>query len=202
MNTFSHIRMGKLLYRYIKDTFDISLDKGSFVLGNLMPDFKPSYLSKSHYLENWELPLQEMIQDLIGTKQESGLLDKKYSFTLGVICHYYSDFFCFCHGHEYNGGTLLHMKYEWDLLMHSQNNCGVLDGVEIIPDNKTYSDASKIFQSFEKLHLEYQKLKPSFDNDIKYSLMACIEVIAMTAKSSIAEVIEEEEYTYPALQII
>ncbi len=94
MNKASHIFLGKLLCERLKDQYGIFLNSESFLLGNILPDLSPKLLIKQHYLRNYRLYLIKKIQNILDDKQTSAVFGKRYSRNLGIICHYYADFFC------------------------------------------------------------------------------------------------------------
>jgi hypothetical protein len=183
MNTLSHVLLGRLLHQYIKDMTGIQLDKGSFILGNALPDFTSFYLSKPHYLDSWI----DYLQDEISTLTAGCLADNKAgrdeSKRLGVICHFFADFFCYAHTQKFTGGTLMHMRYEWRLYRHTRRFVPV--NTEQTQWHKCMAESAEaIYSNFKKLQAAYHEAKPSFHNDLCFSFQACAEVIMLILKAS------------------
>lgn len=188
MNTFSHILIGGFLHKYFLELHGIDLNYSSFIGGNLLPDFKPAYKRLPHELNSWEPFLKNEINKLSGCKQDKTRLSKNVSRRLGVICHFYADFFCYPHTEAFDGGTYQHVKYEWELDRFTRKYYPALYWTDFgsrIPLNRR---AENLYNEFSKLHKEYIMQDQAFENDIVYTLRACIDTLSMIfAHSAVKE---------------
>jgi hypothetical protein len=114
MNKPTHILIGKYLYGVMKDQYGIVLDRTGFLFGNVLPDLRPSFLTRPHFPEYNISYVKKEIRNLLSKKQKSAYFGRTYSRRLGVICHYYADFFCFAHNRYFTGDIVSHVKYEKD----------------------------------------------------------------------------------------
>jgi hypothetical protein len=177
MNTFSHVLLGRMLYRYIKEKTGFHLKSGSFILGNVLPDFNSFYLSKPHYQDSWEPYLRDEISKLAALRQDGESVSREASKRLGIICHFYADFFCHAHTRMFEGGTLVHMKYEWALFRYSRRR--------YVPANKKPRQdcpsacTDEICLNYSLLHRKYLEERPSFEHDMNYSFQACAEAVML-----------------------
>lgn len=99
-----HYKIAKKISDELKD-LGIQVHERSFLFGNFFPDLIHSYFWCKH-----EYPVS---RDYIRKKIES--LKKRplfFSFQLGILTHYISDYFCYPHSRVYDKGILDHIKYE------------------------------------------------------------------------------------------
>lgn len=107
----SHLRIGGLLYSWIKQTYMIKLHKAAFLYGCIKPDYEHLFCAakdlKDHhtYKHCFELVLK-MYEDMppVGGPQ--------FSLELGRICHYLMDFCTFPHCEASDFSLLQHILYE------------------------------------------------------------------------------------------
>ncbi|MBN7773581.1 zinc dependent phospholipase C family protein [Clostridium aminobutyricum] len=106
MYFFTHLAISKVLYQHFAD--EMVLDKRAFAFGNIKPDL-PSSQRKHHTLENCIFDVYKYFNQLMD--EEVSVVD--FSVSLGEICHYVCDFFCYYHLDEkhYNK-KLNHFLYE------------------------------------------------------------------------------------------
>ncbi len=185
MHTFSHILIGNLIYKYIKEQNGIELNWASFIYGSLLPDFTPSYKKMPHTPDSWARYLKSEIKKLSDHKQVSPYLGSNYSKRLGVLCHFYADFFCYPHTEAFDGGTYQHMKYEWELYRYTQQNNRVLNRADFGGQKIPIKHPDKIHSGFVTLHNAYLDEEHAFEHDIVFTLYACINTILMIAANSV-----------------
>lgn len=181
MNTPSHILVGRFLCQYVKEKFGIRLEKQSFILGNVLPDFRPSFFLRPHYLENNISYVRNEIQNLLNTKQRTASIGKDFSKHIGIICHYYADFFCFAHIKIPHLNLVPHMKYESDLLRYIRDNPVLIKKADFTPEFSEKVSTDMICRQFDKLHVDYLQRAPSCSNDLTYCILACVEAIVLIA---------------------
>lgn len=111
MNVISHLRMGTMVSKEIKN--QVSLKPYSFALGNMAGDLNPKLQRLSHYSDNCVNIIQTLINKLFN---EPDLSLTKLSFKLGEIAHFVADFFCFAHDSQrYHESLTTHTIYELHL---------------------------------------------------------------------------------------
>ena len=175
MNTSSHILIGNFLCRYLNVHYGILLDKKNYILGNVLPDYSPSFLVRPHYLKNNAGYVQKILQFLV-SQDSAAYNDKRQTRLLGILCHFYADFFCFAHREEVVLSLPEHIRYESKLHHYFTNHFQQLDslcfGIQPRPENSMPG----LYRQFEELHAGYLSSSPSFGNDLIYALTACIEM--------------------------
>lgn len=183
MNTSSHILMGRFLWEYAEQHYRIRLERKSYLLGNVLPDYCPSFLIRPHYLKNNAGYVQSVIRLLV-SRHPSGYHDKKDSHLLGVLCHFYADFFCCAHSEDFTGGLSEHIAYESRLHRYFVENLDQFGSIRFIAQSVPSAGADEIYRQFEALHSSYLLSHPSFGNDILYTMMACMDLIVLTCGSA------------------
>ena len=183
MNTSSHILMGKFLWEYAEQHYRIRLERKSYLLGNVLPDYCPSFLIRPHYLKNNAGYVQSVIRLLV-SRHPCGYQDKKDSHLLGVLCHFYADFFCCAHSEDFTGGLSEHIAYESRLHRYFVENLDQFGSIRFIAQSVPSAGADEIYRQFEALHSSYLLSHPSFGNDILYTMMACMDLIVLTCGSA------------------
>lgn len=186
MNSFSHIVIGRHLHRYIRERHGIELSLAGFLYGNLIPDYLPSYKRLPHTMEYWGNYLESEFGRLSALRHKTARFGMEYSKRLGIICHFYADFFCYAHTKEFTGGAYLHVLYEWALHRHLQEHLSALKEVDFTAGAGMRSgDAAGIRKRFKALQRQYLKEPASFSYDIAYTLRACIDAVATVAGNSV-----------------
>lgn len=176
MKKASHMMMGRLLYRYIKQHYKISLDEKSFLRGNLLPDYLPTVLTRPHDLQNSTEFVQSLIRELAGLPywQRHG---RSYSRRLGMLCHFYADFFCYAHRGRVMENLREHVRYEVRLQNYFYAQLEQLKSLRLIGRPVGDASADDIFRSFEQRHDRYLQTRPSFETDLVYAFAACADAI-------------------------
>ena len=186
MNTWSHIVMGKFLCRYVEKHYDIRLDQKSFVLGNVLPDYCPSFITRPHYLENNTVYVQNILYHLVPPKAPARN-DKKYSRLLGILCHFYADFFCYAHRGHAMKSLREHIRYEKRLHRYFVEKLKQICAVRFIAQPVPGAGAQGIYRRFERLHDSYLLSYPSYGNDLLYAMTACVDAVVSAAGAASAQ---------------
>lgn len=106
MYFFTHLFIAKALHQQLRG--EIELEQQAFLFGNIKPDL-PSPSRVHHTMENCLSTVLELA-DYLMTEE---VPVEKFSVTLGEICHYVSDFFCYYHlNEEIHNKKLKHVIYE------------------------------------------------------------------------------------------
>lgn len=176
MNKPSHILIGKYLCQYVNDHYKILLEPKSYVLGNVLPDYYLSFLIRPHCVKYQAAHVQNIIRLLL-TQRSNRYSDKKYSRFLGILCHFYADFFCYAHNDNFTGGISEHIAYENNLHRYLVENLEQLNSIRFITQPSPVTGVESIYRKFETLHSDYLSSHASFGNDLTYSLTACIDLI-------------------------
>ncbi len=188
MNKYSHIMVGELIYEHLKTEHGIHLEKESFIRGNVIPDFSYYAIAHPHFMKFSLGYVQAEIESLSNIYLESTFIDSDYSFRLGIICHYYADFFCFAHNSGYKQIVVNHLKYEHLLYEYFKDNfVSIVQTKFAFPDD-IRKNAFEINEKMILLHTEYARAEPSYDKDLIFALRACSETITSLAYCSLSQI--------------
>lgn len=111
MEKQSHIVIACIVRRQLQQQYGIQLAPGSFTLENILPDLIPAFLYRSHFLCFCRNYVLRLIRSLL-PRSKSVWNDCRTSLMMGVLCHFYTDFFCYVHMNRFHGGLRLHLLYE------------------------------------------------------------------------------------------
>lgn len=193
LNTFSHIVISGIVNRYIKRWYGTSINKYSFIYGNIIPDYKSDYTKIPHYKSSMPDFLHNEILSLSNIKQKnSAEFDKKISYRLGIICHYLADFFCYAHSPKFNGGFLAHIKYEFMLGKYNRKKKRILKKIDFLHPDDIITEPTKLIERLNDLLLEYEEGYNSFGTDIIYTVEACVQLVI-----SMLSILREKNELYP-----
>lgn len=196
MDKSSHLRLAGLLYAYTKENLGINLQIGSFIWGNLLPDYDLFFFMRPHFPQKniSHRYIRKRIQALIGSKQEPASIGKKYSRQLGIICHYYADFFCFAHNENFSGGLTKHMKYEQELDQYFQENYFYINQTgrtDAPPEATSEINSNNVHREFDQLYRRYLQSPPSYYHDLSYCILACLQAITLITAASVVQLPDE-----------
>lgn len=179
MNSYSHLHIGLVLLHALKKEYGIKLPKAAFVWGNIRPDFSIKYIKKPHYYNDSypeiKCMLKELIESGIENKSARALADR-----LGVICHYFCDFFCYAHHQDFSGKFKQHVYYEAGLNHYIRKRMPALKTLSWLKSEELPLDLEELFMSLEAQHRQYLSFCPNFGLDMICSLQACTEVLSRT----------------------
>ena len=187
MDSFSHNLLGKILLRHLEETYDIALERRSFLYGSVMPDFRRYYKCRPHRHRYWENHLKSEIHKLAAHKQSSRSFGRDYSRRLGVICHFYADFFCYAHTDVYDGGFYGHFKYEWMLGRRMRENADNFYRADLGIKPLAIVNPETIYGDFILMQSSYLQRRPDYMLDLTFALRACLGTISALAESSVVE---------------
>ena len=186
MNTPNHLTIGNYLYSYLETHYGISLRKASCLYGCVCPDFRPRVVLKPHHVENYLFHLQQVVTQMsLQRRTNADLYSKRLSLRLGILCHYYSDFFCFAHNTHYTGTSAQHVSYEHKLHMYFKEHMDVLDTLELVPQDRTLTAISGIHRQIADLHQQYMQAEPNMELDMIYSIKACLQILFSVLNASL-----------------
>ena len=180
--------MGRLLIEYAEKNFGVALNERRFLLGNVLPDYLPSFLSRPHFLKYSNDHVKKLTQKLLlrlPLAYETEKRRAKYAMRLGMLCHFYTDFFCHAHSPRFRLGPAKHTMYESELAQYFRDNYDSLKELTVMASVDDGFTAEEIFARFERLQQAYLEAEQAFLHDIVFGFYACVELIAMLARSAV-----------------
>ncbi len=176
MRKKSHLSLAKLLLKNMKMQ-DLNEHKKAFYLGSILPDLKPSFITRKHTIdETFGILLEEIKKVTVKYDVNKGI-NGYYARHLGVITHYLADYCTYPHNIEFSGTFSEHVTYEKELknMMKEYNHQeaarrdrekqGILHSLE------------EIERFILKTHKEYRKALKAVKIDIQYIHYLCHMVL-------------------------
>ena len=114
MRKKSHISLAKHIVN-ISELQSFDKHKKAFYVGSILPDCKPSFLTKRHEITATFDLVEKGIKKLTQGYQDVEDLSTMYFTKLGEVVHYIADYFTYPHNKEYLGNMKQHCIYEGQL---------------------------------------------------------------------------------------
>lgn len=176
MRKKSHISLARFLVDRMQ-VQDLHDHKKSFYIGSILPDIKPSFLTKRHTIDETFETLIDEINKITTDYDINKGINCYYARHLGVITHYLSDYCTFPHNSIFEGNIKEHMQYE-KLLKNSLKEYISRD--EVLRErkqNQKFHSPEEIIHFIKKTHKEYMKSLKDVHEDIQYIIYLCFKVV-------------------------
>ena len=176
MRKKSHILVARYLADQIPAVKSLQSHRKAFCLGSILPDIKPSFLTKKHeYFGTFE-EIQEKMKSLINSSPQEGK-ERVYWRRFGEIIHYMADYFTFPHNKNFTGNLYAHNKYEKHLKNHLKHyiESGAAGQMVITP--VYFESFQDLVTYIRKNHEIYLLRERNIAEDIQYILRTCSQVI-------------------------
>ncbi|WP_308784326.1 zinc dependent phospholipase C family protein, partial [uncultured Blautia sp.] len=107
MRKKSHILLARYLADQMKASESLQSHRKAFCLGSILPDIRPSFVTKRHEFFGTFDEVQEKLEALVeyGTEQYK---ERVFWRRLGEIFHYIADYFTFPHNKTFTGSLVQH----------------------------------------------------------------------------------------------
>ncbi len=176
MRKKSHLSLAKLLLKNMKMP-DLNEHKKAFYLGSILPDLKPSFITRKHNIdETFGILLEEIRKITVEYDVNKGI-NGYFARHLGVITHYLADYCTYPHNPEFLGTFNEHMTYEKELklMMKAYNHQEAARW-----DREEYGishSLEEIERFILKTHREYRRAIKAVKIDIQYIHYLCHKVV-------------------------
>ena len=181
MRKKSHISLAKHIV-HISDMQEFNRHKKAFYVGSILPDCKPSFLTKRHEItETFDL-MTSGIEKLVYGYDNADDLSTMYFTRLGEVVHYVADYFTFPHNKEYTGSIKEHCIYEGELKHKLRTYIKNITNKDIaIWENRMRLQELEKFQCIEDIckfiHIEHEyyisRKIHCIEEDCKYIVEIC-----------------------------
>lgn len=172
----SHISLARFLLNSMQ-VQDLTEHKKAFYIGSILPDLKPSFITKRHTIEDtFEILINEIKRITVDYDINKGI-NGYYARHLGVITHYLSDYCTYPHNQIFQGSISEHVYYEKEL-KHSLKEyvqCG--DNQRERRACQLFCDVDDIVGNIVQIHKEYLKALKNVHKDIQYIIELCYKVV-------------------------
>ncbi len=176
MRKKSHVLLSVYLINSL-DSNMLQIHRKAFIMGSILPDCKPSFVTTKHNVEETFDKLCIFINNLANYSVSSKKFSTSYCRKLGEVAHYVADYFTFPHNKVFNGTIKEHCLYEKKLkvaLNEYINSDEIYINKNIISGFKT---AGELCDYIIDLHSDYLKCNNSVESDCRYIVTLCHIVV-------------------------
>ena len=180
MNISSHLALGANLGK------QFGLNRWNllnFMLGNIIPDITLSFVKYPHTPEIMSYAVMDALQRSMSKKEEG--CSPNY-LRLGILIHFFSDFFCSVHNHPIGNLKQFHYMYEKKL-----ESMIVASGCK----SDMFADAAdnKLSEWINALHKRYCSELFGLERDMKYIPVVCSRILTGFFEPNASQAKHEEE---------
>ena len=175
MRKKSHVSLS----RYLLDHIDSELlenHRKAFIVGSVLPDCKPSFVTTKHNMEETFDMVCEFIRKLTVNSDDYKKISTAYCRKLGEVTHYLADYFTFPHNKTFDGTLRQHNSYEKHL--KNELKAFVQEGkAEAYAEHVIHFETlNQLLEYIKVHHRRYMNCKRSVEEDIHYILSVCYQV--------------------------
>lgn len=176
MRKKSHILVARYLADQMPADKSLQSHRKAFCLGSILPDIKPSFLTKKHEYFGTFDEVQKKMEALVNTSPKE-CKERVYWRRFGEVLHYMADYFTFPHNKNFTGNLYEHNKYEKHLKNYLKRyiNSGAAAQLAIIPVH--FRNFQELVAYIGNAHERYLLKERNIVEDIQYILSICSQVI-------------------------
>jgi hypothetical protein len=176
MRKKSHISLAKFLVRNNKE-HQLREHKKSFYIGSILPDIKPSFITRRHtFEETFDILINEIKRITVDYNFDKGI-NSYYARHLGIITHYLADYCTFPHNSCYTGTMTDHVYYEKEMKYRLREYIEANDNYMTSLHRYKPSTFEEIIQYIKATHKEYLEVIKAVKQDIHYIIELCSRVV-------------------------
>lgn len=184
MRKKSHVSLAKHIVN-ISDIPGFDKHRKAFYVGSVLPDCKPSFLTRRHEITETFNLVENGIQKLTRGYADIEDLSTMYFTKLGEVIHYIADYFTFPHNKEYSGNIRQHCIYEGKLKNKLQEYIRNLSEKDLrkwkynlrLEELEQFNSVADICEFLREEHRSYiRRGNHSVEEDCKYIVGICSKV--------------------------
>jgi len=176
MRKKSHISLAKFLMNNMK-VEDLNEHKKAFYIGSILPDCRPSFLTRKHSIDaTFPILIEEIKKITVDYDMEQGITGY-YCRHLGVITHYLADYFTFPHNSIFQGTIKEHCVYEKKLKFTFKSYVQEEDTQRDREQKSTFHSIDEIIRFIVKTHREYLKTLKVVKEDCQFIVDLVYKVV-------------------------
>ncbi|MBQ4283546.1 MAG: zinc dependent phospholipase C family protein [Lachnospira sp.] len=176
MRKKSHISLAN----YLLDSIDSELleqHRKAFIVGSVLPDCKPSFVTERHSIEETFDKVTEFVEKLTINHMDYRRISTAYCRKLGEVTHYVADYFTYPHNDVYEGSLKDHCVYEGEL-KHALVD--FIDSQQFVINHniaKSFKEPCDLCNYIRKMHQEYLNMEINIAVDCMYIVSLCQIVV-------------------------
>lgn len=173
MIVFSHLLLSRIIGAQLRKQGIMNLNIRRFAYGNIKPDISPMIRTQRHKIGESYTFVQDAMMDLANSSYD----DRRgwYSYHLGIVCHYITDFFTFAHNACFSGTFRQHMNYEMRIhdrviSMHGGLRADILS----LHQPQMILSIDELYAYLDRMHALYMDTPgPNVQRDLSFALIVC-----------------------------
>lgn len=176
MRKKSHILLARYLADQMQTTASLQSHRKAFCLGSILPDIKPSFITKRHEFYGTFEEVKERMRELADVRLDESN-QRVYWRRFGEVIHYMADYFTFPHNKTYTGSLAQHNHYE-KVLKNELKSC--IQGGEAcryLQPAIRFDTFATLIDYIEAAHERYLNKLRCVEEDIRFILNMCFQVI-------------------------
>ena len=177
MRKKTHISLGNYLINTMKLT-ELYRHRKAFLIGCILPDCKPSFVTKRHEFGETYEEVKEMIRILTRDWQFMLESPKAFWIKVGEVLHFVADYFTYPHNEGYAGTLKDHCMYEKRLKHYLKFYIFSGKAWKNQEEIRRFSGVEELFLYIEDKHREYLGQVHNVEGDTRYITNVCLQVIA------------------------
>lgn len=177
MRKKSHVSLSIYLINNLDSTL-LEDHKKAFIVGSILPDCKPSFVTTKHNMEETFDMVQAFISKLTEDSSDYKRISTAYCRKLGEVTHYLADYFTFPHNTVFKGNIRAHCMYEKELKFALR---AYIQSGEVYVNKRiagSFETADELCEFVRDLHTQYLKSKKTVESDCRYIVALCHIVVA------------------------
>ncbi|MDO5403173.1 MAG: zinc dependent phospholipase C family protein [Eubacteriales bacterium] len=164
---------------YLVDVMDSQLleeHKKAFIMGSILPDCKPSFVTTKHNMKETFDMVCEAIKELANASGDDfKTISTAYCRKLGEVTHYLADYFTFPHNEVFEGNIREHCSYEKKLKFALRE---YIDSSNLkVPEKCYFGSAKELLEYVKNYHRQYLMTSKSVESDCMYIVRLCYTVV-------------------------
>lgn len=176
MRKKSHVSLSRYLIESVDSTL-LDTHRKAFIVGSILPDCKPSFVTTRHTIEETFDMVTEFISKLTVDSSDFKKISTAYCRKLGEVTHYVADYFTYPHNDIFDGNIKDHCIYEKELKKALK---------EYINSDEVYvnRDIASSFETPDQLcdyvknrHTQYLANENNVESDCRYIVALCHIVV-------------------------
>lgn len=176
MRKKSHISLAKYI---VEDMHvpELEAHRNAFYLGSILPDCKPSFITRRHeFGETFDL-VTEQIRRLSNKDGQEQANPRAFMRHLGEVIHYVADYFTFPHNSTYDGNFKDHCYYEKELKFQLREYVKSGEAFRERIEAWRFTTAEAVVNFIRNAHKEYLSRKRNVQEDCRYIVRICHQVV-------------------------
>lgn len=176
MRKKSHILLARYLADQMQESESLQSHRKAFCFGSILPDIKPSFITKRHEFFGTFEEIQEKIRGLVEHTPDMWN-ERVYWRRFGEVMHYLADYFTFPHNRTYTGSLAEHNQYEKELKNRLKECIESGEARAHVRSAIRFSGLSELTEYIRRCHAAYLEKLHNIAEDIDYILNVCFQVI-------------------------